>query len=270
MLNDICVSLDSNEVALAARKSALKMTHISKASHIGSSLSVIDILAVIATGVELVKNQLLGNELIVSKGHAAAGTYAVLAHSGYIPLNLLETYSLDGSLLGGHVTSKHVNVINLSTGSLGHGLPFSIGRALARKRMGIYGQSFTVLSDGECDEGSNWEAALLASHLDLNNVSLVIDRNYLQSLKNTEETVQLEPLAEKWQAFNWDVAVVNGHSHEELQQAIFRQSSRPMVTIANTIKGYGVSFMENSIPWHYKSPNTEELSLALKELERFV
>jgi transketolase len=256
----------SREVASLARASALRMTFASKASHIGSSLSMIDILSVIASGVELSPNGELGDELIISKGHAAAGAYAVLAHSGYIPLSLLESYSMDGSSLGGHVTSTHVPVINLSTGSLGHGLPFSVGRALARKRLGIQGNSFVILSDGECDEGSNWEAALLASHLELENVSVVVDRNFLQSLKSTEETVRLEPLAEKWLAFNWDVLVVDGHSHEELREAIFRKSCKPKVTIANTVKGYGVSFMENSVPWHYKSPNAEELAIALNEL----
>ena len=261
--------LESHKIALAARTSALQMTNASKASHIGSSLSMIDILSVIATGTTLAQNCELGDELIISKGHAAAGAYAVLAHAGYLPLGLLKTYSTDGALLGGHVTSTYVNVINLSTGSLGHGLPFSIGRALAKKRMGIQGRSFTILSDGECDEGSNWEAALLASHLDLENVSVVIDRNFLQSLKGTEETVQLEPLAEKWLAFNWDVEVVDGHSHEELHRAIFRKSNKPMLTIANTVKGYGVSFMENSVPWHYKSPNAEELARAISDLERF-
>ena len=263
------MKLESQRVALAARISALQMTHASKASHIGSSLSMIDILSVITTGTALARNGDLGEEIVISKGHAAAGAYAVLAHAGYIPIHMLETYSSDGSLLGGHVTSTHVDVLNLSTGSLGHGLPFSIGRALAKKKMGIQGQSFTLLSDGECDEGSNWEAALLASHLGLENVSAVIDRNFLQSLRSTEETVQLEPLAEKWIAFNWDVVVVDGHSHEELHQAIFRKSNKPMMTIANTIKGYGVSFMENSVPWHYKSPSAEELSLAINELEKF-
>jgi transketolase len=258
--------LESREVALLAKASALQMTFASKASHIGSSLSMIDILSVISTGVELATNGKLGNELIISKGHAAAGAYAVLAHSGYIPLDLLETYSLNGSPLGGHVTSTHVPVINLSTGSLGHGLPFSVGRALAKKRLGIKGQSFVILSDGECDEGSNWEAALLASHLELENLSVVIDRNFLQSLKSTEETVRLEPLAEKWLAFNWDVVVVDGHSHEELHEAIFRKSNKPKLTIANTVKGYGVSFMENSVPWHYKSTNAEELASALNEI----
>lgn len=256
----------SEGIALEARRSALRMTFASKASHIGSSLSMIDILSVIACGAKLAANAQLGEELIISKGHAAAGTYAVLAHTGYIPLELLEKYSTDGSSLGGHVTSTHVPVINLSTGSLGHGLPFSIGRALAKKRMGIEGKSFVILSDGECDEGSNWEAALLASHLDLDNVSAIIDRNFLQSLKSTEETVRLEPLAEKWSAFRWDVKVVNGHSHPELHQAIFRESSRPKLTIANTVKGYGVSFMEDSVPWHYKAPNEDELAKALNEL----
>ena len=263
------MKLDSKKIALAARVSALRMTHDSKASHIGSSLSMIDILSVIASDAHLAQNGDLGDEIIISKGHAAAGAYAVLAHAGYIPLDFLETYSMDGSLLGGHVTSRNVNVINLSTGSLGHGLPFSIGRALAKKRIGVQGQSYAILSDGECDEGSNWEAALVASHLRLNNVSVVIDRNFLQSLRSTEETVQLEPLAEKWLAFNWDVKVVDGHSHEELHNAIFRKSERPMLTIANTIKGYGVSFMQNSVPWHYKSPNAEELSQAISDLERF-
>jgi transketolase len=162
-----------------------------------------------------------------------------------------------------------VPAINLSTGSLGHGLPFSVGRALAKKRMESKGQSFVIMSDGECDEGSNWEAALLASHLQLDNLSVIIDRNFLQSLKGTEDTVQLEPLADKWKAFNWDIAVVNGHSHEELREAIFRKSRKPMLTIANTIKGYGVSFMQNSVNWHYKSPSAEDLSKAISELENF-
>lgn len=258
--------LGSREVASLARASALKMTFASKASHIGSSLSMIDILSVIATEVKLSPYGKLGDELIISKGHAAAGVYAVLAHSGYIPLSLLESYSMDGSPLGGHVTSTHVPVINLSTGSLGHGLPFSVGRALARKRLGVKGQSFVILSDGECDEGSNWEAALLASHLELENLSAVVDRNFLQSLKSTEETVKLEPLAEKWLAFNWDVATVDGHSHKELYEAIFRNSNKPKLTIANTVKGFGVSFMENSVTWHYKSPNAEELANALGEI----
>ena len=164
------------------------------------------------------------------------------------------------------MTSTHVPVINLSTGSLGHGLPFSVGRALAKKRLGVEGQSFVILSDGECDEGSNWEAALLASHHELENLSVVVDRNFLQSLKSTEETVRLEPLAEKWLAFNWDVSIVDGHSHEELHEAIFRKSNMPKLTIANTTKGHGVSFMENSVPWHYKSPNAEELASALNEI----
>jgi len=258
--------LKSFEKADASRNSALKMVHASKSSHIGSSLSVIDILSVIVAGTDLKIRRELGNELIISKGHAAAGVYSVLAHSGYLPTELLDTYSLDGSLIGGHVTSTHVPVINLSTGSLGHGLPFSVGRALAKKRLGIEGQSFVVLSDGECDEGSNWEAALLASHLKLNNISVVIDRNSLQSLKSTEETVRLEPLAEKWVAFNWDVAIIDGHSHSELKNAIFRTSNKPMLTIAKTIKGRGVSFMENRIEWHYKSPNDQELAQALDEL----
>jgi transketolase len=209
----------------------------------------------------------LGEELIISKGHAAAGAYAVLAHSGYIPLDLLETYSMNGSPLGGHVTSTHVPVINLSTGSLGHGLPFSVGRALAKKRLGIKGQSFVILSDGECDEGTTWESALLASQLELNNLIVVIDRNRIQSLAGTEETLKLEPLIDKWLAFNWNVLEVNGHDHVELETA-FKESDKPLLIIANTIKGKGVSFMEETVLWHYRPPSEEDLSLAISEINR--
>jgi len=261
------MGLDSEKVARKARISSLLMCQRSSSSHIASSLSVIDILSVIASEVQLVEQGELGNELIVSKGHAAAGVYAVLAHTGYLSISELENYGKDGAILGGHVTNKFVKVLQLSTGSLGHGLPFALGRALSRKLAGVDGNSYVVLSDGECDEGSNWEAALLASHLGLNNLSIIIDRNFLQSLASTEDTVSLESLSAKWDAFNWDVETCDGHDHAALTSAIFRNSTKPKVTIANTTKGYGVSFMENRIEWHYRSPSLKDLQIALSELQ---
>ena len=263
-------SSSSEELAKLSRISALKMTHSGNASHIGSSLSLIDILSVIVSNVNLKQIIDLGDDLVVSKGHAAAGTYAVLAHAGHIPLDYLSDYCQDGAKLGGHVTSTYVPAIPLSTGSLGHGLPFALGRALAKKKLGRTTHTFVVLSDGECDEGSNWEAALVGAHLELSNLSVVIDRNNLQSLGSTESTIKLEPLAEKWSAFNWDVVVCNGHDHQELKTALFRKSNRPKVTIATTTKGFGVGFMENAIEWHYKSPNAVELEAALSDVRKDV
>jgi transketolase len=242
------------------------MTHKSNASHIGSSLSLIDIISVIVSNVNLGQRNELGDDLIISKGHAAAGAYAVLANAGYIPHEYLDNYCQDGAKLGGHLTSTYVPFVPLSTGSLGHGLPFALGRALAKKKLGLTSHTFVVLSDGECDEGSNWEAALVGAHLELAGLSIVIDRNYLQSLESTESTIKLEPLAEKWSAFNWDVLECDGHNHQELKAALLRKSEKPKVTIAKTIKGYGVSFMQNSIAWHYKSPSLADLDAALFEI----
>ena len=258
---------DSTTIAKRARISAIKMVHKANASHIGSSLSIIDIAAVIVSNCQLSERIESGNDFVISKGHAAAGIYAVLAEAGYIPYEWLDNYSGDNAFLGGHITSTNVKVLGLSTGSLGHGLPFALGRAYARKMKSIDTNSYVVLSDGECDEGSNWEAALLAGHLKLNNLSVVIDRNGLQSLAATEETVMLEPLVDKWKAFNWDVQECDGHDHKELAAAIFRVSEKPRMTIANTIKGYGVSFMKNSVKWHYRAPNKEEMLAAIAELD---
>ena len=258
---------DSTTIAKRARISAIRMVHQANASHIGSSLSIIDIAAVIVANCQLSHSIESGNDFVISKGHAAAGVYAVLSEAGYISSEWLKNYSGDNAFLGGHVTSTNVKVLGLSTDSLGHGLPFSVGRAYARKLKSIKTNAFVVLSDGECDEGSNWEAALLAGHLKLNNLSVVIDRNGLQSLAKTEETVMLEPLAEKWKSFNWDVEECDGHNHEKLVSAIFRVSDKPRMTIANTIKGHGVSFMENSVKWHYRTPNQEEMSAAIAELD---
>jgi transketolase len=257
------------EVAKKARISTLRMTHKSKASHVGSSLSIIDIAVQLFSLIHpnTVENQ-ERDVVLISKGHAAAGVYAVLAHLGLIPMHYIDKYCENGSELGGHITATNVELLEISTGSLGHALPFGVGRALAKKRKIQGGKIYVVLSDGECDEGSNWEAALLASHLKLNNLIVVIDRNRLQSLKSTEETVTLEPLDEKWKAFGWQCKKISGHDFNDLSLiSTESEGSSPRVYIADTNKGQGVSFMKDNIVWHYRSPSSEDLAKALLELE---
>ena len=259
-------------IAKSARISALQMTSKAKAAHIGSSLSMIDILSTIYNGISNIEKNPKSIDqdiVLVSKGHAAAGAYAVMGHSGLLPLEYLSRYCTNGAELGGHVTTGTSEWVKLSTGSLGHALPFGVGIALSTIRDGGTRNIFVLLSDGELDEGSNWEAALQASHLKLSNLYVFIDRNRLQSLRSTEETITLEPLSEKWSAFGWDVVTVDGHSVAALIDAFIgaSESVNPTVFICDTVKGKGVSFMEGSVAWHYKSANEDELSEAIKELE---
>lgn len=251
-------------LAKKSRINALKMVHKAKAAHIGSSLSVIEIL--IASYDFQNKNE--GSSVILSKGHAAAGLYSVLNAFGWVPDEWIETYCENGSRLGGHATKSGVPGVVFSTGSLGHALPFAVGIAFRMQRRNQRGKTIVVLSDGECDEGSNWEAALVAAHLNLSNLMVVIDRNRLQSFTDTEETVGLEPLDGKWESFGWDVVQVNGHDLTELGAALEAgELGGPKLVIANTVKGKGISFMEGDNLWHYKPPTNEELSMALSELE---
>lgn len=209
------------------------------------------------------------DRFVLSKGHAGAGIYAVLAETGFLPVAQLSTHCQDGSMLSGHVSHKGIPGVELSTGSLGHGLPVSCGIAKAGMLDGSLFRVFCLLSDGECDEGSNWEAALFASHHRLSNLCAVIDYNKIQSLASTQDTLALEPFAAKWQAFGWDVAEVNGHDHEELRVSLSGRDpadTRPRVVIAHTTKGKGVSFMENSVLWHYRSPQGDEFDRAISEL----
>jgi transketolase len=264
--------LNSKELAAKARLSVINMTSHAKAAHTGSSLSVIDILSTLFTQMRVLP---IGSEeaidrVFVSKGHAAAGTYAVMAHAGFFPLEWLDRYCDNDAPLTGHVTKHGVPGVHLSTGSLGHALPFAVGQALASRKKGTSARFAVILSDGECDEGSNWEAALLASHLKLANLTVFIDRNRIQSLGSTETTVALEPLADKWTAFGWNVLQANGHNHAELSEAITRMqgaTERPTAVICETVKGFGVSFMENQVLWHYKPPLGFEYEQAIRELK---
>lgn len=257
-------------LAQEARIKTVEMTSAANASHVGSGLSMMDILACLYTEVISIdpanpKSQ-NRDRVIVSKGHAAAAVYAILGSLGFFDDSWLSEYCSDGSMLGGHVTSHGVPGVEFSTGSLGHGLPLGVGVALGIKRGLRIERVFVLCSDGELDEGTTWESALLAAHHSLSNLTLIVDRNRIQSLGSTETTLRLDPLDKKFESFGWEVSSVNGHNHSELIEALLQPQTTPRVVIANTVKGYGVSFMENSVYWHYHSASPEERDAAIHEI----
>jgi transketolase len=204
---------------------------------------------------------------LLSKGHGAAALYAVLAERGFFPSAELEGYGDAGSRLLGHA-SHHVPGVELSTGSLGHALGVGCGIALAAQREQRSNRVFVLLSDGELDEGSNWEAILFAPHHRLDNLAVLVDYNKIQSFGRVEEVLQLEPLVDKWAAFGWEVREIDGHDHAAIERALRKPSRKgiPFVVIAHTVKGKGVKFMENDLAWHYRSPSVDQLKQALDEL----
>jgi transketolase len=245
------------------------MVHGARSSHIGTCLSMADILAVLYDRVLRVDPSNADwaerDRLVVSKGHGAAIVYAALAERGFFPAAELADYCRAGSRLTGHI-NHHVPGIDLATGSLGHGLSVACGMALAAKRRSVGWRVFTILSDGELDEGSIWEAALLAQHHGLDNLTAIIDFNKIQSFGRVDEVIRLEPLADKWRAFNWEVVEVDGHDHARLSEvlsALPLRAGKPGVVIAHTIKGKGVPFMEDQLLWHYRAPSDAELAQAL-------
>jgi transketolase len=266
------MTTDTHELARRVRVEALKMVHRAKASHIASALSITDIVAVLygrVLHVDPANPELADRDrFILSKGHACVAIYAVLAELGFFPASNLLTYGADHSSLMSHISHK-VPGVEFSTGSLGHGLPFGVGKALAAKRSGQAWRTFVLLSDGEWDEGSNWEAAMFASHHELDNLTAVIDYNKLQSLDTVASTLGLEPIAAKFEAFGWEVREVDGHDHDALAKELGTtpwQTGKPSVLIAHTTKGKGVTFMENLVKWHYSNPNDEQLAEALAGL----
>src|SRR6056300_174994 len=234
---------NSKKLANNIRKHAVTMTSLGGSSHVGSILSIADILAVLYGAILKydAKNPrwIDRDRFILSKGHAGACVYAALAESGFIPLEKLKTHYQDGSDLSGHVSHKGVSGVEFSTGSLGHGLPVACGMALAAKVNRKKHRVFSLLSDGECNEGSNWEATLFAAHHKLDNLTVIIDRNRLQSIYSTEDTLALEPCGDKWKSFGWDVTEINGHNHNEIFQSSKKKDNlegKPICIIANTIK----------------------------------
>lgn len=249
------------------------MVHRANASHIASALSIADIVAVLYGRVLNVNPNKpkapARDRFILSKGHACTAVYAALAYRGFITKEALLTYGQDHSDLMNHISHK-VPGVEFSTGSLGHGLPFGVGKALAARRKGETWRTFVLMSDGEQDEGSNWEAYMFAAHHKLDNLVAIIDYNKLQSLATVDQTLRIEPLVEKLTAFGWAVKEVDGHYHEDLASALNAipwLPGKPSILIAHTTKGKGVSFMENRVEYHYRSPNDEQLAQALAEVE---
>jgi transketolase len=268
------MTINPAELARRIRLHAVHMTHRAGSSHVASSLSLAELLAVLYGSVLRVTPETVDDpdrdRLILSKGHACAGLYAVLAECGFFPMDWLESFYHDGAKLPGHATAHGIPGIEVSSGALGHGLGIACGLALAGKRDGSPFRVFTVLSDGECDEGSIWEAALFAPHHQLDNLIAIVDYNKIQSLGSVKDVLGLEPFVDKWRAFGWATCEVDGHDVEQIEttlHAVPCEPDRPTCIVAHTVKGKGVSFMENSVLWHYRSPQGDEYNRAIAELE---
>lgn len=251
--------MDSSVLAWQIRRHGVEIAHRSQASHIGAVLSVADILAVLYGDILRFRPEMPDWEdrdrFILSKGHAALGLYAALAEAGFFPASELLTFYRNGSALLGHV-SCHVPGVEFSTGSLGHGLGAAVGMALAAKLDKKAWRCFAVLGDGECNEGSVWEAVQTAAYYGLDNLTAVVDHNHMQSLDTCERTMLTGTLAEKWRAFGWDTVEVDGHDHAALRAALRGACpGKPRAVIAHTVKGKGVPFMENDVLWHYRFPH---------------
>lgn len=260
--------MNAERVAKAARKSILDAIYKSKSSHIGSCYSCVDIISVIYCEIfdinSIKSNAKDRDYFILSKGHAAAALYSVLKAVGF-QIDL-DNYGANWSNLMTHASSR-VDGVEVSSGSLGLGLGHGVGRAIHYLRSGYNGKIITLLSDGEMNEGSNWEAIMMASHLKLKNLIFVIDKNNLQSLTTTKETLDLGSLVDKLSQFDLKVIELDGHDHIELCKAFIEKTDRAKVIVANTVKGKGVSFMENKVEWHYRPPNDEEYLSATVELK---
>jgi len=208
----------------------------------------------------------LRDKFILSKGHASAALYATLAERGFFDKKLLDSFYIDDGVLPGHLDMEAAPGVEASTGSLGHGLSIGLGMAIANKQEGNPGKVFVLLGDGECNEGSVWEAVMLASHLKLDDITAIVDFNKLQGFGRTNEIINQSNMIERWKSFGWEAYEADGHNPELLEEIFGVTQTGPKVIIAHTIKGKGVSFMEDRLEWHYKSPNDEELCRALQEL----
>ena len=246
------------------RINILKKTFQAQSSHIGSCFSIVELLSVLYFK-KLKKN----DTFILSKGHAALALYCLLYERKMLSKSELDNYGKNNSNLMAHA-SHRVNGIEFSTGSLGHGLPYAVGKALGEKKNKSKNNVYVLISDGELNEGTTWESFLFASFHKLNNLFIIIDYNKIQSLDFVKNVMKIEPLEKKLTSFNLNVKKINGHDVSQIDSAINqlnKQNDKPNIIIANTVKGKGVGFMENTILWHYKSPSNEQLELALKELK---
>jgi transketolase len=263
------------EIARRIRRELVQMSHAARAPHLGSCLSCVDILVAAYWSVLDVNpsqpNADGRDRLILSKGHGAAALYATLAHRGFFPLEDLAKFNQPGSNLPEQPSPGGAPGIEAATGSLGHGLSIGLGMALAARIKRLPYRVYVVLSDGECNEGSVWEAAMFAAAHQLSNVVAIVDFNRWQATGRSEEIMAISPLADKFEAFGWSACEVDGHDIDALAKAMLaapNDQGKPTALIAQTVKGKGISFMEDDNNWHYRIPNQEELQAALDELER--
>jgi transketolase len=252
------------------KKAIIHMSYYSGSSHVGACLSIVDILIVLYFHIMNIDprnpRKPDRDKFILSKGHASAALYATLAERGFFPKEFLDKYYIDGGILPGHLDKEAVPGIEASVGSLGHGLSIGLGMALANQKGNNLGHVYVLLGDGECNEGSVWEAVMLAATLKLKGLTVIVDYNKLQSFGRTNEVICQENISERWRVFGWETYEVNGHNVDELQNVLKIKQEGPKAIIAHTIKGKGISYMEDKLEWHYKSPNLEQYNLALKEL----
>lgn len=264
--------INMEEIAKDIRKKIYQIAHFAGGGHIGAAFSVADILSVLYFDNVLKYDASCPDwserdKFILSKGHASYALYAVLAKAGYFPEEELRCVGQPGSKMGGHPKLYDIPGVESSTGALGHGLSFAIGIAYANKVDLKENHVYVVLGDGECQEGSIWEGALSAPTLELDNLTVIIDHNKLQAMDALENIVNMQPFAEKWKAFGWNVIEIDGHDYAEIKRALTtRQKGKPVLVVAHTIKGKGVSFMENVPIWHYRMPNEQELPVLMEEL----
>ncbi len=258
------------KTALEVRKTVLRLIYQAQTSHVGSNFSCIDILTVLYGIADIDKDLKEDRDrIVISKGWVAAAMYTFLARKEIISKENLETYCRNDSKYIG-LAEPNVRGVEAAGGSMGFGLPFGVGFALAKKIKKEKGKAFVLMSDGEMQIGTTWESALIAAHNKLDNLVVIVDFNGFQAMGRVEDILKIEPLKDKWKAFGWEVREIDGHNFEEIEKALVAPQShneKPIVIIARTIKGKGVSFMEGDNMWHYKAPSEEEYQKALKELE---
>jgi transketolase len=261
------------DMARALRVDAFTMVHEARMGHLGGDFSAADILATLYFGIMRFDperpNAPERDRFIMSKGHASASLYATLAQASFIPREALRTYMRPLSLLNGHPNRNYVPGVEANTGPLGHGFPIAVGIAVAGQIDKADFRTFVLIGDGETQEGSNWEAAMFAGHRKLANLTLIVDRNRLQQGARVADTNDLEPLADKLRAFNFEVVEVDGHDHAALLKVFAPRANatQPLAVIAHTIKGKGVSFMEDQVGWHHGVPGDAQFAQAMAELK---
>lgn len=264
------------DIAKELRKDIMLTAYRGKSGHLASAFSSVEIMTALYFGDVLQYDKENPywedrDKVIVSKGHASLILYSILKRIGYITQEELNTFCQPESVLGGEPKYGDIPGVEATTGSLGHGLSFAVGIAIANMLNGKDSRVYVILGDGECQEGSVWEAALSAAHNKLENLTVILDRNNLQAMGDTESILSLDSLAEKWKSFGWDVKEVDGHNIDSLVEILksdrIEKNQKPRIIIANTVKGKGVSFMENVPIWHYRMPNAEEMEIVKQELD---